>query len=615
LNRPGYRKGDVSITRRTTRTGYTMLNSPPQCPTVLLESFASAGFPRSFRFDGLKAVVIARTPVEVVPALREVEQAVDQGRHAAGFVSYEAASGLNPDLPAAGSGDMPLIWFGIFNERHECAPGTEPTENGDCNISPPANAIGQAPYRDAIKTIRAAIARGETYQVNFTIRQRFGFSGTPFALYRRMCRNQQAPFCAWIDTGSHRILSASPELFFSLKNGLLAMRPMKGTAPRASFPAADLAERERLAASPKEQAENLMIVDLVRSDLSTIAETGSVAVPSLFDVETYPTVHQMTSMVTARPRPGVGLTDIFRSLFPCGSVTGAPKRRTMEIIRDLEQEPRGVYCGAIGYLSPGQEATFSVAIRTVVLDMAAQTGELGLGSGITWDSEAGAEYRECLTKGDFLHREPPDFHLIETLRYDRDGYMLLERHLRRLAESAAYFGFYHDSDGLRVRLAGLGGKLSGVHKVRVLLAGGGGLTLEAEPLAQPPCASPPGMIAVSKVRVDSSDAFLYHKTTRRERYEEERRRHPDCIDVVFLNERGEVTEGSYNNIVVSLHGELLTPALSCGLLPGLLREELIEAGGIRESILTLADLKDAGTIWLINSVRGWRECNIAPSSD
>ena len=588
---------------------------PTRDPTVLLESFARTGFPRSFRFDGLKEVVIARTPAEVVPALREVEQAVELGRHAAGFVSYEAATGLNTDLPASGSGDLPLIWFGIFDERHECAPGTEPEEPGDCSISPPATAIGQAPYCAVIETIRAAIARGETYQVNFTTRQHFGFSGAPFALYRRMCRNQQAPFCAWIDTGSHRILSASPELFFSLKNGLLVMRPMKGTAPRAALPAADLAERERLAASPKERAENLMIVDLVRNDLSTIAETGSVAVPSLFDVETYPTVHQMTSTVIARPRPGIGLTDIFMALFPCGSVTGAPKRRTMEIIRDLEQEPRGVYCGAIGYLSPGQEAAFSVAIRTVVLDMAAQTGKLGLGSGITWDSEAGAEYRECLAKGDFLQRELPEFCLIESLRHDRDGFMLLERHLRRLAESAAYFGFRHDSAALRVRLAGLGDGLSGVHKVRVLLAVDGALTLEAEPLEQPSCPSPPVMIAVSQVRVDSSDPLLYHKTTRRKRYEEERQQHPDCTDVVFLNERGEVTEGSYNNIVCSLHGELLTPALSCGLLPGLLREELIEAGGIREAILNLADMEDADTIWMINSVRGWRECNIAPAHD
>lgn len=589
-----------------------MLSSPPQCPAVLLESFSRTGFPRSFRFNGLHAVAIARTPAEVVPALRKVEQAVELGRHAAGFVSYEAASGLDPDLPAAESGDLPLVWFGIFDERNECAPSTEPTDEGEYSISPPATAIGQDAYGAAVEAIRTAIARGETYQVNFTTSQHFGFSGAPFALYRRMCRNQQAPFCAWIDTGSHRILSASPELFFSLKNGLLTMRPMKGTAARAALPEADLAERERLAASPKERAENLMIVDLVRNDLSTIAETGSVQVASLFDVETYPTVHQMTSTVTARPRPGIGLTEIFRALFPCGSVTGAPKRRTMEIIRDLEQEPRGVYCGAIGYLSPGREAAFSVAIRTVVLDMAAQTGKLGLGSGITWDSEAGAEYRECLTKGDFLHRGRPDFCLIESLRHDQDGFMMLEQHLRRLAESAAHFGFHHDSEALRARLAILGRELSGVHKVRVLLARDGALTVEAEPLAPPPSPSRPAMIAVSQVRVDSSDPFLYHKTTRREQFEAERRRYPDCIDVIFLNERGEVTEGSYNNIVISRHGELLTPALSCGLLPGLLRQELIEAGGIRETILNLADLEAADTLWLINSVRGWRECAIAP---
>jgi len=590
-----------------------MLNASSRCPAVLLESFAQGAFPCSFRFDGPAKVVTARTPAEVVLALREVELAVEQGRHAAGFVSYEAASGLNSDLPPAGPGDLPLVWFGIFDERHECAPGTVTAENGGCTISPPETAIGRAPYRDAVESIRRAIARGETYQVNFTTRQRFGFSGAPFALYRRMCRSQQAPFCAWIDTGCHRILSASPELFFSLKNGLLAMRPMKGTAPRAAHAAADLAEREQLAASPKERAENLMIVDLVRNDLSAIAETGSVTVTSLFDVETYPTVHQMTSTVTARPRPGTGLTDIFRSLFPCGSVTGAPKRRTMEIIRDLEQEPRGVYCGAIGYLSPGREAVFSVAIRTVVLDMAAQTGELGLGSGITWDSEAGAEYRECLTKGDFLQREPPGLGLIETVRCDSDGFLLLERHLRRLATSAAYFGFRHDSGSLRIRLAELRKKLRGVHKVRILLAAEGEPALEAEPLAQPPSSDSPGMIAVAHMRVDSSDPFLFHKTTRRERYDEERRRYPDCVDVVFLNERGEVTEGSYNNIVISRHGELLTPALSCGLLPGVLREELIEAGGIREAVLTPADLQDADTLWLINSVRGWRECKLAPS--
>lgn len=555
-------------------------------------------------------MIIARTPGEVIPALHEVEQAVARGRHAAGFVGYEAASGLNPDLPVAEPGDLPLVWFGIFAGRHECKPGTESPDIGDCPITPPEIAIGPTAYGNAIDAIRSAIARGETYQVNFTTGQRFAFSGDPFSLYRRMCRNQQAPFCAWIDTGSHRILSASPELFFRLQAGCLTMRPMKGTAPRAAQPCADRLQREQLAASPKERAENLMIVDMVRNDLSTIAETGSVAVPSLFDVETYPTVHQMTSTVTARLLPDRGITDIFRALFPCASVTGAPKRRTMEIISSLEPGPRGVYCGAIGYISPGGEATFSVAIRTAVLDMAAGTGEIGIGSGITWDSGAESEYRECLAKSAFLCRDTPDFSLIESVRHDRDGYLLLERHIRRMAESASYFGFAFDSDYMADRLDLLGRELDGVHKVRVLLAADGSMTFDAEPLAEPPCPAPLAILALSQVRVDSTDPFLYHKTTRRERFERERGLHPDSADVVFFNERGEVTEGSYNNIVISLAGKLLTPALACGLLPGVLREELLEVGAIHEAVLTLADLKKADKIWLINSVRGWRECRL-----
>ena len=587
-------------------------STPTPAPTVLLESFSTGNNARSFRFDRLESVVIARTADQVIPALQAVELAVGHGRHAAGFVAYEAASGLNPDLPASEPGELPLVWFGIFAERHEGIPGTEPTGINDCRISLPETAIDRDAYGAAIDAIREAIGRGETYQVNFTTRQRFGFSGDPFALYRRMCRNQPAPFCAWIDTASHRILSASPELFVSLKSGMLTMRPMKGTAPRSPHPDADRLQREQLAASPKERAENLMIVDLVRNDLALVAETGSVAVPAMFQVETYPTVHQMTSTVTARIRPEAGLIDIFRALFPCGSVTGAPKRRTMEIIRSLETTPRGIYCGAIGYLSPGREAVFSVAIRTVVLDMVSQTGELGIGSGITWDSEAGAEYRECLAKGAFLYREP-DFRLIESLRHDKEGFLLLDRHLRRLAASATYFGFSFDSNCLRSRLDNLGRGLVGVHKVRVLLAGDGALNLETEPLQEPPHPTPPGTLALSRVRVDAADPFLYHKTTRRELYDGERQRHPDCADVVFLNERGEVTEGSHNNLVVSLDGELLTPALTCGLLPGVLREELIEAGAIREALLTRAELADAGKIWLINSVRGWRECRMLDS--
>lgn len=599
---------------------------PLRYPKVLLESFSTGHHPHSFSFAGLETIIVATVPEEVVPALLAVEAAVGQGRHAAGFVSYEASAALNTDLPEATPGDLPLVWFGIFTERHPHLPDRQEPMARNCRISALHTDCDEVDYTRAIDCIRAAIAAGETYQVNLTIRQGFTFDGDPFALYRRMCLNQQAPFCAWLDTGTHRILSASPELFFSLKNGHLTMKPMKGTAPRMPLPAADRARREQLAASPKERAENLMIVDLVRNDLSTIAETGSVRVPALFEVETYPTVHQMTSTVTAKIGNDARLIDIFRALFPCGSVTGAPKRRTMEIIRSLEQNPRGVYCGAIGYLSPGKEAVFSVAIRTAVLDIASGTGEIGVGSGITWDSEPSDEYRECLAKSAFLARECPDFKLIESLRLEDNGFVLLDRHLQRLTASAAWFGFNLDTGELRDRLDLMGRTLGGSHKIRILLAADGSLTLESEAIAgpflhQPPCpAALPGgkepagesplLVAMARERVDAIDPFLYHKTTRRDLFERERRAHPGCYDVIFLNERNELTEGSYNNIVMALHGELLTPSLSCGLLPGVLRGALLDDGTVREAILTLDDLHRADKVWLINSVRGWRECTV-----
>ena len=582
----------------------------PQHPTVLLESFSRGEFARSFRFEGLETVIAAHSPDEVLPALEQVEQAVAQGRHAAGFVSYEATSALNPELSVLDAGDLPLVWFGIFSERMAGTAGADDLETEGCRISAPELAISHHDYIAAVNEIREAIARGETYQVNFTTRQNFTVSGDPFTLYRRMCRNQQAPFCAWLDIGTHRILSASPELFFSLEGDLLTMKPMKGTAPRRPRLDEDRRQRERLAASAKDRAENLMIVDLVRNDLAVIAETGSVAVASLFEVETFPTIHQMTSKVTARIRTEVGLADIFRALFPCGSVTGAPKRRTMEIIKSLEAAPRGLYCGAIGYLSPGREAAFSVAIRTAIVETATGNGEIGIGSGVTWDSDAESEFQECLAKSAFIVRDSSSFQLIESLRFDREGYLLLDQHLQRLAGSAEYFGFSLDHAALCKQLDQLGHGLSGTHKVRIALSPDGCFTLGAEPLSEPAANTAPAKIALSKQRVLSSDPFLYHKTTRRTLYERELKAHPDCYDVIFLNERGELTEGSFNTVVVSLQGELLTPGLDCGLLPGVLREELLQVGAIRESVLKLDDLYRADTIWLVNSVRGWRECNL-----
>jgi len=584
--------------------------SLPQQPAVLLESFAGGEHARSFRFSDCERVIQATDPDQVIAALADVEAAVAAGKHAAGFVAYEAASGLNPELPVAEQGELPLVWFGIFADRQENNSSSIPAETEECQLSAPELSIDESEYLDSIDSIHEAIARGETYQVNFTTRQRFRISGEPFALYRRICRNQQAPFCGWLDIGSHRILSASPELFFALNDNLLTMKPMKGTAPRRPRADDDRIQRELLAASGKDRAENMMIVDLVRNDLSRIAETGSVQVPELFHVTTYPTVHQMTSTVTARLLPETSLTDIFRALFPCGSVTGAPKRRTMEIISKLEHEPRGVYCGAIGYVSPGREAVFSVAIRTVVVNPATGDAQLGIGSGITWDSKGDDELRECLSKSTFLGRDSEEFSLIESIRFDRQGYLLLERHLERLAASAEYFGFTLDRDELRSRLETLAQGLKGLHKVRILLAADGGITLESQPLEEAKAGTAPAQIAIAAERINSADPFQYHKTTRRALYDRQLKAHPDCYDVLFLNERDELSEGCFNTIVISLKGELLTPALDCGLLPGVLRKELLEVGAVREAVLTNDDLKTADTIWLVNSVRGWRECRI-----
>lgn len=576
-------------------------------PIALLESFSESAFPRSFAFEDLESVVLARSIDQVVSTLRKVEEAVERGRHAAGYVAYEAAAAINPELIARESCELPLVWFGIFRERRPCTAGDEKTRDDNHLITQPEPEITRKEYVDAVEAIRTSIAAGETYQVNFTFKQRFNVSSDHFSLYRALCENQRAPFCAWLDTGTHRIMSASPELFFSLKNGLLTMKPMKGTAPRRAITNHDRAERELLAANPKERAENLMIVDLVRNDLSRIAETGSVAVPRLFEVESYPTVHQMTSTVTAGLRPGTGLIDILRALFPCGSVTGAPKKRTMEIIAAMEQSGRGLYCGAIGYISPGGEAVFSVAIRTAVLETATGCCSMGVGSGITWDSDPEAEFRECLAKSAFLTSNATDFRLIESLLHDRDGYLLIARHLKRLEESASCLGFSFFPENLRVRLEQLGEQLTGRHKVRVLLAKNGKATLEAEQIDNQRGSGSPLRVTVSQHRTNSSDPLLRHKTTRRELYDAELRAHPHCDEVIFLNERGEATEGCSTNIVVSLGGELLTPALGCGLLPGTLREELIQAGAMREAILTLDDVMRADRLWLINSVRGWRE--------
>ena len=579
----------------------------PDTPTVLLDSFGGTGFGSSWRFEGYLKTVSTHQPAEVPGVLDEVERAATDGLYAVGFVAYEAAAALNPDLPSLPAREgLPLIWFALFRERRTVAACAECPERFSGIMMSAAK--GPAEHAADVARIHSYIAAGDCYQVNHTFPLQGTFKGNLRELYSQIGAAQQAPFCSYLDIGRFSILSASPELFFSLKDGIITTRPMKGTARRGRWAEEDTTAVNQLRDSPKEMAENLMIVDLLRNDLGIIAETGSVSVDALFEVETYPTVHQMTSTVSAERKHGTCLMDIFQALFPCGSVTGAPKRRSMGIIAELEKAPRGAYCGAIGCVAPGGEAIFSVAIRTLLFD--AQTNKLtmGVGSAVTWDSEAASEYAECMSKATFVNSCLPDHRLIESLRLEDGGYTLLDQHLLRLKASAGYFGFVCHPERIRKQLTDHAALNPGLRKVRLLLAADGGLEIFSEPLEE---CSVVLRVGISETRVASTDVMRFHKTTHRELLDSARAACPDCDEVLFLNQRGELTEGSYHTLVVKLDGRMLTPPLTCGLLPGVLRAVLLERFEIQEVILSQDDLLQAEELWLINSVRGWRRGSLS----
>ncbi len=562
---------------------------------------------RSFRFAGVREVVEACSPEQVVPALQQVERAVAKGLHAAGYVAYEAAPTWDPALVTHRAiPELPLLWFALFAER---VPVDPLPRAGSYQLGAWTPSVSAAEYDRQIGQIRDWIRAGDTYQVNHTFRLRAPFGGDDLALYADLCRAQQAAYCAYLRLGSWSILSASPELFFRWDGTALELRPMKGTRPRGRWSAEDRALAEELRTSSKDRAENLMIVDLLRNDAGRIAEWGSMEVPKLFTVERFPTVHQMTSAIRARTRVGTTLRDVFGALFPCGSVTGAPKVRTMQIIRELEAEPRGVYTGAIGWISPG-EAVFSVAIRTLVLHRGSGQAELGVGSGITYDSDPEDEYRECFAKAAFTQVRPHGFQLLETLRYEvGTGFFLLEAHLARIIASAEYFGFPCDPVQLRSALASAATESgTGLCKIRLLVDQDGAIQTEQSPL---PSSREPLRVKIVDPPVASSDLFLYHKTTRREVYESRAAACPECDDVLLVNERGELTEFTIGNLVVVLDGSAWTPPPDVGLLPGVLREDLLRRDELRERVLRPEDLQRAEGVYRINSVRGWQPVLVA----
>jgi len=560
---------------------------------------------RWLHFREPRQVIRADCVEEVVPGLRLVEAAVqEQGLYAAGFIGYEASPAFDPALLVRPSASFPLLWFGIYSQpdMFQTLPSPSDGVRARHNWAPD---ISQTTYKENIARIREYIADGETYQANYTFHLRAPFQGDAWAFFLELAQAQRADYAAYIDTGRFAVCSASPELFFRLNGSLLTSCPMKGTAARGRTLSEDDAHGRWLRHSEKNRAENVMVVDMIRNDMGRIATAGSVHVSNLFKVERYPTVWQMTSTVTATTDASV--CDIMAALFPCASITGAPKPHTMRIIADLETEPRRIYTGCIGFIAPDGKAQFNVAIRTVLVDRTTGRAEYGVGGGIVWDSVSGDEYMECRVKARVLGGRLPDFSLLETMLWTTGGgYFLLDYHLRRLSDSIAYFGLPADICRIQKRISRLTASLpDSPHKVRLLVSQGGAVSCRAVTLADA-ADTRPVKLRLSPTPVNSTEPLLYHKTTHRRIYDAALAACPGCDDILFWNERGEITETSVANVVINLDGELITPPVRCGLLPGTFRAWLLDQGKIREKIIKVEALKQSETVYLINSVRKWR---------
>jgi para-aminobenzoate synthetase/4-amino-4-deoxychorismate lyase len=559
------------------------------------------------QFQNPQQVIQATSVDEVIAKLQQVEQLIQQkGWYAAGFISYEAAPAFDSALPAKmPDPSFPLIWFGLYDSP-EAIPSPSNSQYSDVQLDW-IPSISRSDYARAIAQVKSYIARGDTYQVNFTLRLHTPFTDDSWTFFCQLVQTQQADYAAYIDTGQFAICSVSPELFFQLDGDQLISRPMKGTASRGLAFVDDKAQAEWLHNSQKNRAENVMIVDMIRNDMGRVARYGSVDVPSLFEVERYPTVWQMTSTVTAST--SASFSEILTALFPCASITGAPKRRTMEIIAELESVPRRIYTGGVGFVAPCRRAQFNVAIRTVLVDREAGAAEYGVGGGIVWDSETGDEYNECQIKARVLTENRPEFSLLETMLWTPDdGYFLLDYHLRRLFVSALYFGYPADLNKIQTELIMLADSLPCErYRVRLLVDKDGGITCQSFPLVGSPPVEP-ARIKLSPDPIDSRDPFLYHKTTHRQVYEAAQASCADyCDDVLLWNERGEITEACIANIVVEVGGKLVTPPVKSGLLTGTFRNWLLDQGEIEERVVLIGELKQAKKIFLINSVRKWRE--------
>lgn len=579
------------------------------------------------RFSRPIRIIEAGRVDEVIPALNDISEATSSGMFAAGYISYEASSAFDDaNVTRLSPPNAPLLWFGIYDDPPEYLPDDwfmmrDSPENSAVAVAfpeTPTSEFSREEYDVAMERVLGYIHEGDVYQANLTFRQRSPSSQSDaFAMFASLMRSHPVPYGACVDTGDRRIVSMSPELFLS-KNGVtLTTIPMKGTASRAPDPANDAKIASELSRDEKNRAENLMIVDMARNDLGRICEPGTIKVENLFSVETYASLHQMVSEVSGELTDDFSIAEIFKAMFPAASITGAPKIRAMQIIRELEKSPRGVYTGSVGCVVPNGDFLFNVAIRTISIDP--YGSEMGIGGGIVADSNVGDEWRECLLKSQFALRPRGDFELLETMLWSRvdnadseqpaGEIAFFEEHLDRLKRSGDYFGIVVEKVDLRARLADACLKVpesANLAKLRLTVAIDGTPNIKIAPLKRPGWGKSLLKIAISADSTNSNDVFLHHKTTNRGFYNDRFKRAIELgvDEVLFLNERGEVTEGAISNIFARKGDVWTTPCLDCGLLPGLFRAKLIRDLRATETVLYERDLLEADELLLCNSVRG-----------
>ncbi len=607
---------------------------PMSEPFILLDDARPSGASAARLYRAPVEIVVARQMEEVAPALERLDQLRRAGHELAGFLAYEAGLALEPRLSALALARIgaagPLLWFGAF-AGHQVIPAADVSDwlkakgSGQFSIGPLDPQLSTGGYARVFAQLQEAIAAGDIYQANLTFPLAGAYHGDPLALYAALRPAAGAGYGGVLFDGAHWLLSLSPELFFALKAGAAMVKPMKGTRPRGDDAAEDARLAAELAASDKDRAENLMIVDLMRNDLSRVAVAGSVKVEQAFAVESYPTVHQMVTTIRARLQPARGAIDLVRAIFPCGSITGAPKIRAMELINAAERDPRGPYCGAIGRIdAPNADGTsdaaFNVAIRTLRLtpgENGRGKAVLGVGSAIVADSEMLTERRECLIKGGFVRRSSSDmtaarFDLIETMGFTPEaGIPLLELHLERIKVSAAELGFSFDRHAIRNAIQALCFEAADAAKLRLVVGRSGAFALELADL--PPALTPPALCAVLRLPVDSGDWRLRHKTSDRGFYDAglAAARAAGAGEALFLRDDGLLTEGCFTTLFLERGGKLLTPPARLGLLPGVLRASLLNSGQAEEAELTLDDLANGFLIG--NSLRGLIRARLLPT--